>query len=133
MGVLAPPPAPQKDYANQSENCPASPPKLIAPRANLSADQAQQPRNHHRRHQQRPKNWFSNEHKAARIPARIEWKKWPQPIVVCPVEQQVAQSGNECGQIEPTPAQSLCLQPVRQRRVRIEPNCRQLALAPALK
>ena len=58
---------------------------------------------------------------AARIPARIEGKKGADAVVVGPVEQDVAESGDERGEVDPEPAHRLmparrAVRPVVERR-----------------
>ncbi len=67
--------------------------------------------NDERGNQQYPKRGLGDEDKAAGIPPGIEGEEGADAIVVGPVEQDVAQSGDECSEIDPLPTDRLRLKP----------------------
>ena len=60
--------------------------------------------------QECPEDGVSDEDKTSRIPARVEWEKGADTVVVGPVEQDVAETGDEGRKVEPAPANLLRLE-----------------------
>ena len=104
----------------EREDGPAAAAERLAARADFAVGEAEQPGHEEGQEKQRPEDRLGNEDEAACIPARIEGEEGTQAVVVGPVEQQVAERGDEGGEIEPAPMDWLPRVPVGLARLRFE-------------
>ena len=79
------------------------PRKRLRARADFAIGKAEEPGHDESKEEERPEDRLGDEHEAARVPARIEGEERAHAVVVGPVEQQMAERGDERGEIEPAP------------------------------
>ena len=88
----------------EREDGPAAAAERRAARADFAVGEAEQAGNDEGGKEQSPQHRLGDKHKAAGIPAGVEGKEGADAVVVGPVEQDVAEGGDEGGEIEPKPA-----------------------------